>query len=210
MADALSLSGPVAHDLSRRGTAIARTVSDIFSPAIMGIPCLALGVLASDVPGTYRFALLYFLVAIPVPVVYVLWLLKSGRVTDFHLPERSDRTGPFVVSLGSALCAAVLLIYYEAPTLFLVAILAAFAQTLALFLITLQWQISIHTATTAGVVTFAILALGSGASVLALVVPLVAWARVYLGRHTVSQTIAGALLGCLTFTTMFALRGIVW
>ncbi|MBI3838239.1 MAG: hypothetical protein HY288_09945 [Planctomycetia bacterium] len=210
MTNALTLSRPITPDLSRRGVAIARTVSDVFSPAVLGIPCLALGVWASDVPGTYRYALLYFLVAVPLPVFYVMWLLKSGRVTDFHLPDRRDRTGPFAISLGSALCAVGLLFYFAAPTVFLVAILAAFTQTLLLFLITLLWQISIHTATTAGLVTFAILALGTEASFLALLVPLVAWARVYLGRHTLSQTVAGAMLGCLTFSTMFAVRGIVW
>lgn len=210
MPNALTLPGSIPRDMSRRGTLIARGISDLFCPAVLGIPCLLLGVLASDVPGTYRYAVLYFLIAIPVPVAYVAWLLKSGRVNDFHLPDRSDRTGPFVVSLASALFGAGLLVYLGAPAAFLVAILAAFAQTLLLFLITLSWQISIHTATTAGLVTFAILALGSGAAFLALLVPLVAWARIYLGRHTLAQAIAGALLGCLTFTTMFALRGIVW
>src|SRR6185436_890985 len=94
MEDALSIPRPFSAHL----TVIARAVSDILSPAALSIPCMLLGVLASDVPGTYRFALLYFLVAIPVPVAYVMWLVKSGRVSDFHLPNRRDRTGPFLVS----------------------------------------------------------------------------------------------------------------
>jgi membrane-associated phospholipid phosphatase len=206
MADALALSRPISSHL----TAIARTVSDILSPAVMAIPCMLLAVLASDVAGTYRFALLYFLVAVPVPVVYVLWLLKTGRVTDFHLPNRRDRVGPFAISIASGLCAVGLLVYFEAPLVFLAPVLTALVQTLILFLITLAWQISIHTAATAGLVTFAVLAIGSSAAVLGFLVPLVMWARVYLGRHTLVQTVAGALLGCLTFTTLFALRGVVW
>ena len=102
MEDALSLPRPIAGHL----TVIARAVSDILSPAALAVPCMLLGVLASDVPGTYRFALLYFLVAIPLPVAYVLWLLKTGRVSDFHLPNRRDRTGPFLVSIAAALGAA--------------------------------------------------------------------------------------------------------
>jgi membrane-associated phospholipid phosphatase len=212
MAEAVSLSQSrsVSRHLSRPATVVARTVSDILSPAVMAIPCLLLGVWASDVPGTYLYALLYFVVAIPLPVAYVLWLVRSGRVTDFHLPERRDRTVPFIVTIASALGALGLLYYFQAPTVFLVPLLTALLQTLVLLLITLVWQISIHTATTAGLATFAILAMGSGASVLALLVPLVAWARVSLGRHTVTQTAAGALIGCLAFTTMFVLRGIAW
>jgi len=158
-------------------------------PGRHGGPCLLLGVLASDVSGTYLFALLYFAVAVPVPVMYVVWLVKSGRVDDFHLPERRDRTGPFAVSIAGAVGAAALLYYFGAPVVFLAPVLTALVQTVLLFLITLRWQISIHTATAAGLVTFAILALGSGAAILAVLVPLVAWARVFLGRHTVAQTV---------------------
>jgi len=210
MADALSLSSPVSQSFERRGTTLARVISDVLSPATLGFPCLVLGVMASDVPGTYLYALLYCAVAIPLPLCYVIWLLKSGRVDDFHLPDRRDRTGPFLVAIGAALLAIGLLFYLGAPMIFMVPVLAAFTQTLILFLITLAWQISIHTAMTAGLVAYAILALGSAGSILAPVVPLVAWARIHLGRHTLPQTVAGALLGCATFTTIFALRGIVW
>jgi membrane-associated phospholipid phosphatase len=210
MSGTLTLSGPISRDISRRTAAIARRVSDILSPTVLGIPCLLLIVLASDVPGTYWFALLYFVVAIPLPVLYVMWLVKSGRVTDFHLPDRRDRTAPFLVTIVCGLGAVLLLFYFQAPTTFLAPVLTALSQTLLLFAITVFWQISIHAATTAGLVTFAILAMGPGASVLAVLVPLVMWARVYLGRHTLTQTVVGACLGIVSFTTLFALRGMVW
>lgn len=210
MSDTLTFSGPISRDISRRTAAIARCVSDLLSPAVLGIPCLLLIVLASDVPGTYWFALQYFVVAIPLPVLYVLWLVKSGRVTDFHLPNRRDRTAPFLVTIACGLGAVLLLFYFQAPTTFLAPVLTALAQTILLFAITVFWQISIHAATTSGLVTFAILAMGPGASVLALLVPLVMWARVYLGRHTLTQTVVGACLGIVSFTTLFVLRGVVW
>ncbi|HTM56731.1 MAG TPA: phosphatase PAP2 family protein [Pirellulales bacterium] len=202
----LSISRPFSAQLS----VIARSVSDLFSPAALSVPCLLLGVLASDEPGTYRYAILYFLVGIPIPVAYVLWLLKSGRVSDFHLPDRRDRTGPFVVAIAGAVCAAILLAIAGAPTVFLAPVITSLLLTLALFLVTLKWQISIHSATTTALVTFAILALGPGAAVLALCIPLVIWARMYLGRHTLAQSLAGGCLGCATFMGLFALRGIVW
>src|SRR5262245_42211662 len=110
MHDAFPLHESVASAWSRRAAAAARAISDIFSPAVMGVPCLALGVWASNVPGTYRYALLYALIAIPLPTAYVLWLVKSGRVTDFHLPDRRDRVGPFAVATASGLAGAALLV----------------------------------------------------------------------------------------------------
>lgn len=188
----------------------ARIISDLFSPAVLSVPALLLGVLASEVPGTYRYAILYFLIAVPLPVLYIVWMLRTGRATDFHLPNRRDRIGPFAVATAAGVAGVGLLLYLGAPAAFLAPLVAALAQTLLLFVITLAWQISIHTASTAGLVTFAALALGGAAIFLSLLVPLVIWARLYLRRHTASQTVAGALLGTASFAALFFLHGIVW
>ena len=190
--------------------AIARTISDLLSPPIMAIPGLALGVWASNAAGTYRYALLYFAMGVLAPVFYVLWLVKSGRVADFHLPNRRERVKPFAASLLFGVAGVALLVYLEAPAAFVGPLLALLLQTLVLFAITLAWQINIHTATVAGLVTFAVLAIGPFAWLLSLLVPLVAWARVYLGRHTVAQTLAGTAVGCMSFVALFALRGLIW
>ena len=192
MSNALSVS------LNRPGVALARMISDVFSPPVLAVPALLIGVWASEA-GTYRFAVLFFLLAVLAPVLYVVWLLKSGRIADFHLPDRRDRLGPFLVFLACGLAALSLLVYLGAPASFVAPIIALLFQTLVLFLITLAWQVSIHTASTAGLVTFAVLAIGVGAAVLFLLVPLVGWARIYLRRHTVAQTTAGALVGFLSF-----------
>jgi membrane-associated phospholipid phosphatase len=208
MAESLTLVRP--QPLTTYLSAAARTVSDMFSPAALAVPCLLLGVWASEVPGTYKFAILYFLVAVPLPLGYVVWLVKTGRVSDFHLPDRRDRRVPFLISIGSALLALVLLIYFEAPAAFIAPVVTALAETFVLFLITLVWQISIHTATTTGLVTFAVLAIGGGAVAFLLLVPLVMWARLYLGRHTLAQTVGGVCLGSAVFGALFLLRGLVW
>jgi membrane-associated phospholipid phosphatase len=189
---------------------LARVISDIFSPPVLAIPGLLLGVSASNESGTYRFALLYLLVAVVAPVVYVVWLLKSGRITDFHLSDRRQRRGPFIVSLVCGMAGFGLIVYLGAPSAFLAPVAALLGEILLLFLITLAWQVSVHTATTAGLVTFACLAFGPVAAVWVALVPLVAWARIYLRRHTFAQTVAGACLGCSCFLALFALRGIAW
>jgi len=195
---------------SQRVGSFARLVSDILSPPMMAIPCMAVGVLYSDVPGTVWYALMYLAVALPLPLVFVMWLVKTGRVTDFHLSARRERIAPFAASVSAALLAAMLLAYYEAPTVFLAPVLTALIQTMLLFVITLVWQISIHTATVAALATFTILALGVEMWPVAVLVPLVAWSRLYLNRHTLAQVVGGAVVGAGTFLTLFALRGIVW
>jgi len=196
--------------ISRARAGLARVISDLFSPPVLAVPGLLLGAQFSAVPGVYSYALAYFLVGVLAPVMYVVWLMRIGAITDFHIPDRRDRRGPFLASLGCGVLAVGLLGYLGAPATFIAPVVALLAETLVLFLITLFWQVSIHTATTAGLVTFAIYVIGGEAIPLALLVPIVAWARVYLERHTITQTIWGTLIGCGCFLLLIALRGIVW
>jgi membrane-associated phospholipid phosphatase len=189
---------------------VARVISDVLSPAALAVPGLMLGVWASGDPSTFRYALLYFAFAVPVPMLYVIWLLKTGRVADIHLPNRHERVGPFAVASAAALAGVVALVFIGAPAVFVAPIIAALIQTLLLFAITLAWQISIHTSTSAGLATFAALSIGGGAILFSLLVPIVMWARLYLKRHTLAQTLAGAALGCGSFAGLFLLQGIAW
>jgi membrane-associated phospholipid phosphatase len=108
------------------------------------------------------------------------------------------------------LAAWLLILVMGAPLDFVAPVLALLLQTLLLFLITLVWQVSVHTAVTASLVTFICLVVGPGALLLIGLIPLVAWARLYLGRHTVAQTVVGACVGSSCFAILFALRGIAW
>jgi len=189
---------------------IARTVSDIMSPPALALPALLMCAWANDFAATYRFALLYVAVGVGLPALFVFWQLKAGRITDFHLPDRRDRIGPFIVSLVCGLLSFGLLVYADAPHGFLTPILAIQLQVLVLFLITLVWQVSIHTATMACLVIFAVLQFGNAALFLFALVPLVGWARLYLGRHSLMQTVTGAVIGCCCFPLLFRLCELTW
>ncbi len=191
-------------------TNLARAISDLFSPPVAAIPALALGVWASDTRGTCWYALGYFLIAVGLPTVYVIWAIRTGRISDFHMAKRNERVAPFIVSLVCGLAAWLACLACGAPIDFVAPVLALLLQTLLLFLITLFWQISVHTAVTSSMVTFACLVMGPAARGLLVLIPLVAWARVYLGRHTVIQTVVGACLGIACFLVLFALHGRIW
>jgi len=64
-------------------------------------------------------------------------------------------------------------------------------------LITMYWKISGHGAAIASLTVFICGLYGSLAAPVLLAIPLVAWARVRLHRHTLAQTVAGSLVGIL-------------
>jgi membrane-associated phospholipid phosphatase len=188
----------------------ARAVSDLFSPPVMAVPALAVSAWYSQTPGTYWYALLYLGVGVLLPVLYVVWAIRTGRITDFHMAIRRERVAPFLVSILCGAAAWLMLVGLGAPRDFAAPVLALLLQTLLLFLITLFWQVSVHTAVTASLVTFCCMVAGQGALLLIGLIPLVAWARLYLGRHTLAQTVVGACVGVSCFALLFALHGIAW
>ena len=115
---------------------------------MIAIPALAVGAWASHSPGTYWFAMLYFCIAVLMPVLYVVWAVRTGQISDFHMSNRRERVAPFVVSLVCGLSAWILLVAMGSPRDFVALVLAMLLQTLLLFLITLFWQVSVHTAVT--------------------------------------------------------------
>jgi membrane-associated phospholipid phosphatase len=73
-------------------------------------------------------------------------------------------------------------------------------QTALFLVITLQWKISLHCTAATILSELAFALLGPSAIPFTMSIPLIAWSRVYLDRHTVSQTIAGVLLGIVILT----------
>lgn len=187
---------------------LARWISDFISPPIIAIAFLAMAVWYTNEPGTWRYAVLCGFVSIAMPAIYIAWLIKKGRVVDFHLPHRHERIRPFALTALSLAVALGILHKSHAPAPFIDAIEATFLLVVVLLFITFFWKISIHTSTLAGLITLAALCLGKEALFLAPLVVIVGWARVHLRRHTLAQTIAGVPVGISTL--LYATAGTFW
>ncbi len=208
MADMLPLVGTADAEAVVVRTRLARVITNLFSPPVLAAPLLALGVWLSHTPGTWRYAALYLVIAVLIPLLDLLWLVERGRISDWHLADRRHRRRPFAVSIACSTFALLLLVKLGAPPVFVALVRAALLQAVLLFLITLAWQVSIHSATMAALATLSVLALGTQATGVVILVPVVGWARVHLGRHTVAQVAAGTFVG--SGTLLVAMRGVLW
>jgi membrane-associated phospholipid phosphatase len=189
---------------------MARWVSDVFSPPVLAIAmAVAAAVLVED-PRAWRFVLVFVGIGILAPVLDVLWLLRMGRIADFHLTQRHERIRPFAVSTAATAVATGVLWWGGAPRLMVMLGVAALAQTVLLFALTLGWKVSVHAAATGALA--ALVAMGWGMTLAGLMpwllVPLVGWARVRLRRHTPAQVVVGVTIGATTM--LLAMRGVLW
>jgi membrane-associated phospholipid phosphatase len=146
----------------------------------------------------------YVVLAILLPVSYLVWLVRRGRVTDLDVQLREQRIRPMVVAVAGAGLAWGVLLLGGAPSQMVVLTGALCVQTVVVVAITLYWKISVHCTAAAGAATVIWFLLGTPFPLL-IGVPLIAWSRVRLGRHTLAQTIAGTLLGLTIFVVGFSL-----
>jgi len=176
----------------------ARLVSDLFSPPVIW-GALAIPIALRDAPTrglALMWAAVYILLVCIVPLIYISIMIKRGKISDIHLSDRSERVKPLIVSLISTGVAWLALRAMGAPPVVPQLALTTLIQIGILALITLMWQISMHTMSSGAAVVGSTLIYGPIAAFITIpMLFLVGWARLNLHKHTLAQVIAGATLG---------------
>ncbi len=184
----------------------AHWVSNVISPPLMLIVSALLVTTQVD-EHAWRWAFLFMAASVLLPVLYLVWLLKRGRINDIHVPVREQRIRPYLVTLAVALPLLLFFLLWPAPQPFQVLATIYALQAIACLVITLRWKISLHSAAVSSAAVLGWTTIGWSGAALLLTVPVVAWARVHLRRHTLMQTIGGALLGVVAVYTAIWLVG---
>ncbi len=187
----------------------AQIFSDVFSPLLIptyGMVIAMTMTALSILPAGIRLGAtlgVAFITAF-IPTLFIFILIRMGKVSDTSISDRHQRTAPFLASVACYIGAAVYVSALHAPRWLMLFFAAAAAMSLISLLITHWWKISAHTGAAAGlagvvfwlganhILLFHPLAMISGAILL---VGLLASSRIILGRHTLMQVTAGALLG---------------
>lgn len=185
---------------------IAKTISVLFSPPLLGVLGLVLVAEKLNNRSVSLWATVYGIICIALPIAYVIRLMRKGEVSDFHILNRLERIKPIKATLLFFSLTSLIFLAVDAPY-----ILQAFAfvgalQTAVILLITLRWKISGHGAGAAGFSALLWGLYGAAAAPAFLIIPIVIWARVYTDRHDLIQTVAGAMAGFSFMFLVFALE----
>ena len=186
----------------------ARLVSNLISPpiiwAIWAFPTAFR--YANSQQQAFLWAAIYAILISLIPVVYVGWMVKIGKISDIHMQHRRERIRPFLVSIVCTTLAWWILRFMGAPPVLPLVAMISVVQIAATALITLVWQISMHTMSFAGLTMASVLVYGLGiAWLLVPLLMLVSAARYNLKRHTGAQLIAGTFVGAIIPVVMLML-----
>lgn len=150
------------------------------------------------------FTLITAAFTLAIPMLLVLLLKRMGVVQDIGLNGRKERLIPYIISILSLAGTGFFMWYKGAPMWLVMFFGGGAAAAMVNLLINFRWKISAHAAGIAGVVALLIRIIRTGFPMentfmwLIIMIGLsglLGSARVWLGRHTVWQVIAGYVVG---------------
>ena len=175
---------------------------------IFGLSVLELTTMSTRVV----FTTIVFCINVIIPLLGFFVLRKMGIVDDIGLNERKERLIPYVITITCMAGTAIFMWHKGAPEW--VAMFFAGGATAALvnLLVNFRWKISAHAAGVAGIAALLVHILKDGYPepavftwfIISVVLSgLLGSARIWLGRHTVWQVVAGYAVGfCSVFFLM--------
>ena len=188
---------------------VATYISNIFSPPLVVIYGILISAYYMDTTSSWLWAILFIMLFVLPPTLYVLSLLKKGQIKDFHMNIRNERVKPLLVMIINTLVGVGIFYALGTPKFFIVFTLCCLISILLMFFVTLSWKLSGHGIAAGALCVILISTMHEAAIPFTIIVPLIAWSRVKLNRHTVLQTISGVILGILTFGIPLYLTGLI-
>ncbi|MDE5871388.1 MAG: phosphatase PAP2 family protein [Muribaculaceae bacterium] len=198
--------------LERFVTRCANVISWVFVPLLMPVYGIMLIFSLSFLTyAPFHTKLVFTLIVLGanfvVPMLLVLLLKKLGMIDDIGLNGRKERLIPYVITILCLVGTGLFLYLKMAPVWVAMFYAGGALAGLINLLINFRWKISAHAAGIAGVVAMLIQVIKEGPSSEGMVwwivgaivtAGLLGSARIWLGRHTLMQVLAGTAVGFLS------------
>jgi hypothetical protein len=178
----------------------ARVISNLLSPPMVwAVLVFPMAFRYANSPArALLWAFTYGILVCLMPLLYIMWMVRLGKISDLHMKERRERLLPFLFSMGCTAVAWQVLRLMGAPPMLPMVAIFTLVELAVMSIITVVWQISMHAMS----ISVAVVATGivfgpASALVVSPLMPLVGIARLKLGRHTLAQVIAGIVIGAV-------------
>ncbi len=190
-------------------TKAARFITFASTHAIVGTAALFYLVYILS-PSLKDFITIFFtalFTTVVIPVIYVIYLLKKGKIQNFHMKKHKERILPFLVIFASGIL-SILAIKYLGASSDIIKLGTIFLLMSAGYVaITFKYKISGH----GFVFTSSVLFLSFFANyqfllLLLFLIP-IGWSRIYLKEHTLGEFVGGATYALASFYVLSLFLG---
>lgn len=194
-----------------RGYALARTISQVLHPVVLGVvSILIVGLLGVRPAGSGApWALLCTALQVVPPTIFFLVRLRQGAYSDDDVSVRSQRNELYLFGIVNLAVGLLLLRLLGAPAPMQALVLAGALISLAAWVVNLFWKISVHASSMGS--TAALAAIYSEPLGMAMWLGALAlgWARVRTRNHTPMQVVAGMALAAACVIGTFMAFGLL-
>jgi membrane-associated phospholipid phosphatase len=182
--------------LVRAGRLFSNFVSP---PVIFAVIGLALSLQALPIGQALLWAAAYGFVVSLLPILFVVWFLKTGRIKELHMSDTGERHLPYLIAVICGIIFYGLVVLFGGPQLLKCLAVFNIITLAALGLVNARWLISFHATAIAAAWLITGLVFGWAASLIVLPFVIgVVVVRLFLKRHTPAQVVAGLALGLLS------------
>lgn len=194
-----------------RSYALARLLSHIFHPLILGVYSFLL--LALYAVPDWRVGLSWatfgIVLQVVPPTIFFTIRMRQGAYSDEDVSVRQQRNELYGFSLLTLVAGLAILWLMQAPIPFLALLSSALLLTLSGWMINWFWKISVHASSAASCAIIALLYDPVLGGVLWLCALLVGWSRVRTRNHTPLQVVAGYGLAVVGVSLVFGGFGLL-
>ena len=184
---------------------VALGTSVVFSPFI--VPIVTAVIVIQKYAMTRQDVLLWLgivtLFVTVLPILGIVLLVRFSKVGNLHLHDKEERLIPLCFIVLSMISGTIILYKIGATQKIILACIAYIANSIVFSAITPLWKISFHTSVTTGCIMVLVFLVNTSFIWFFLLIPLIAWARIYRERHTFLQTAVGTILAIINTALVF-------
>ena len=192
----------------------ARTVSFLFDGSVLAIPVFIAVCFYNRSEGSKIWIMPAFLVSLlflaVIPYSFILYLYKTKKISDIHIPKRRQRLMPLLVINICVVLGFIILLFLRSSLLLKTVYLIYLIGLPTISLITVFYKVSFHASYITMFSLIYLIVFGKWAIFTLPLIPLVGWSRVRLKRHTTAQVGLGILVILIVSFIIFTLNGFLW
>lgn len=136
-----------------------------------------------------------------IPFIMALVLRKAGKISDLHISNLRQRRLFYQLAILPTLICTVVIYFYQVPMIIVRMMVGCILGLLVLAITTPYLKLSGHLAVLSGALLGLWYLYGNKIAFSFMLIPILAWARLYRRRHTLVEIILAIILGMVCMGT---------
>ena len=142
------------------------------------------------------------------PTAVFLYEKSQGKIKDWFITTRIERRDVHLAWVFGSAFISLIFWQLDVPRLLLATTFSLLLLSIVITLATFIWKISVHIVGITFLILILLLVFSSNYLPLVLIIGLVAWTRIYLGHHTLSQVSVASILTISVVYYVFNIFGL--